>query len=57
MSTARVRWQVAVIAVFLLLLAVLPAYYAVHTPFSGVTNLSQPVISADPASISLACWP
>ena len=54
MSRARVPWQVAVVATFLLLLAVLPAYYVVHKPFQDVINSSAPVITGDVASVMLA---
>jgi hypothetical protein len=53
-STSRVRWQIAAIVVFLLLLAVLPAYYVVHKPFSGVTSLPSPVISGNLKGVILA---
>ena len=54
MSRARVPWQVAVVATFLLLLAVLPAYYVVHKPFQDVIEVSAPVVTGDAASVMLA---
>jgi hypothetical protein len=45
---------VAVVVTFLLLLAVLPAYYVVHKPFQDVIKGSAPVISGDAVSVMLA---
>ena len=54
MSASRVPWPLAVVGVLVLLLAVLPAYYVVHAPFSGVTHLASPTISGDAADVGLA---
>jgi hypothetical protein len=54
MTGSRVRWQVAAVAVFFLLVAVLPAYYVMHKPFTGVMVLPAPIISGGLASVFVA---
>ena len=54
MSAPRVPWPLVAAGVLLLLLAVLPAYYVVHTPFSDVLHLAPPIIAGDAVAVGLA---
>ena len=54
MSTSRLPWLLAVIGVFILLLVVVPAYYVVHKPFSGVEPLASPTISGGLVEVGMA---
>ena len=54
MRVFRVPSPLVAIGVLLLFLAVLPAYYVVHTPFSDVIYLVSPIISGDAADVLLA---
>ncbi len=54
MKKPYVPWQVAAIAVFLLLLVVVPYYYGVHKPFTGGTDTYAPFITGGLADVTLA---
>ncbi len=54
MKKPYVPWQVAAIAVFLLLLVVVPYYYGVHKPFTGGTDTYAPFITGGLADVILA---
>ncbi len=56
MKRSSMPWQVAAIAVFLLLLLVLPGYYVFHKPFQDVIIRSSPIITGDWMSVVSASF-